>query len=90
MQFTSAVCVLANSDVLLVDLFLGHPLVKGGSAEGLAQLLSDELEKNKIKPEQLEGLSIDGQYVKWDIPEILRRIMQLGPAFRASWDCLHR
>lgn len=90
MQFTSCVCVLANSDVLLANMFLGHPIVKDGTAEGVTQLLCDELEKNKIKPEQVEGLSVDGQYIKWSVPELLRARMQLGPNFRASWDCLHR
>ena len=90
MQFTSCVCVLANSDVLLATIFLGHPIVKDGSAEGLTQLLRDELEKNKIRPEQVQGLSVDGQYMKWSIPDLLRAKMQLGPNFRASWDALHR
>ena len=90
MQFTTAVVAVADRDVLLANMFLGHPIVRDGTAEGLAQSICDEILRHGISPEQVEGFTPDGQYVKWGVPEIIQKKLGLGPNFRASWDALHR
>ena len=40
MQFTTAVIALANSDRLLTNLYLGQPVVRDHSANGLAQSIT--------------------------------------------------
>ena len=90
MQFTTAVVALANSDTLLTNLFLGQPIVRDHSANGLAQAIVDELTKHKISPSQVEGMSLDGQYIRWHVPEIVKGLMNLSSNFKASWDALHR
>lgn len=57
MQFSTCVVAVANSDYLLANMFLGHPIVKDGSAEGLAQLICDVVEEHGILPQQLEGFT---------------------------------
>ena len=90
MQFTTAVIALANSDRLLTNLYLGQPVVRDHSANGLAQSIVDELTKHKISPSQVEGMSVDGQYIRWHVPEIVKGLMNLSSNFKASWDVLHR
>ena len=60
MQFTTAVVATANSDYLLANMFLGHPSVKDGTAEGLAQSICDEVQRHGIRPEQIEGFTPGG------------------------------
>ena len=81
---------LANSDTLLTNLYLGQPVVRDHSANGLAQAIVDELTKHKISPSQVEGMSLDGQYIRWHVPEIVKGLMNLSSNFKASWDALHR
>ena len=54
MQFTTAVVALANSDQLLANIYLGQPVVRDHTAQGLAQTIVDELKRNKIQPSQVE------------------------------------
>ena len=57
---------------------------------GLANLICEELEKNKIQATQVQGLSVDCQYIGWHVDHILKEKLNLGRTFMASWDALHR
>ena len=89
-QFTTAVVVVPDSENLLVNIYLGQPVVKDHTAVGLASSIRGEIERNFIKSEQIEGFSGDGQYIKWNVPQILQTQMNLSHTFIASWDPLHR
>ena len=90
MQFTTATIALANNEHLLVNMFLGHPQVKDHSAEGLTNSIWEVLKESKIQASQVEGLSVDGQYIKYKVDKLLKEKMGLGDTFVASWDALHR
>ena len=90
MQFTTAVVALANSDHLLANIYLGQPVVRDHTAQGLAQSIIEELTRHKIQPGQVEGMSFDGQYIKYGVAEIVQEKMNLGSNFKSSWDALHR
>ena len=90
MQFTTAVVCLANNENLLANLFLGQPQVKDHTAEGLANSIWEVLKENKIQASQVQGLSVDGQYIKYRVDQLLKEKMSLGDTFMASWDALHR
>ena len=89
-QFTTAVVALANSEHLLANIFLGAPIVRDHTAQGLTNLICEELENNKIQASQVQGLSVDGQYIHWHVDHILKEMLKLGSTFKASWDALHR
>ena len=89
-QFTTAVVALANSEHLLANIFLGAPIVRDHTAQGLTNLICEELENNKIQASQVQGLSVDGQYIRWHVDHILKEMLKLGSTFKASWDALHR
>ena len=67
-QFSTVVVVFPDSKILLVNIFLGQPVVKNHTAVGLASSIREEIERNFIKSEQIEGFSGDGQYIKWNVP----------------------
>ena len=89
-QFTTAVLVVPDIENLLVNILLGQPIVKDHTGEGLSTSVNCELERNDIKPEQVEGFSGNGQYIKWSVPKILQEQMSLSKTFTVSWDPLHR
>ena len=56
--------VVPDSENLLVNIFLGQLVVKNHTAVGLASSIREEIERNFIKSEKIEGFSGDGQYIK--------------------------
>ena len=78
MQFTTAVVATANSDYLLANMFLGHPSVKDGSAEGLAQLICDEVQRHGIQPGQIEGFTPGGSLALVFFDNFLVIFYQMG------------
>ena len=89
-QFTSIVTVVPDSPNLLTFVFLGQPVVLRHDGEGISECIIDELEKWKIKPEQCEGGSFDGQYFHLNVPSHLKEKFNLSRVFMCTWDPLHK
>ena len=78
MQFTTAVLAVADSEHILVNMFLGQPVVKSHGAEGLSTAILENLEDNFILIKQVEGATGDGVYEKWSVFNKLKSSMGLG------------
>ena len=81
---------MPDSTDLIVNIYIGQPIVKNHTADGLASSIAEQILKNSIDPAQIEGFSGDGQYIKWKVHDILKEKANLSDTFVASWDPLHR
>ena len=55
---------MPDSTDLIVNIYIGQPIVKNHTADGLASSIVEQILKNSIDPAQIEGFSGDGQYIK--------------------------
>ena len=79
-QFTTCAAVMPDSTDLIVNIYIGQPIVKNHTADGLASSIAEQILKNSIDPAQIESFSGDGQYIKWKVHDILKeKVMQIAP-----------
>ena len=89
-QFTTAATVVPGSSSLVNIIYLGQPIVKSHSGEGVANSIVEELTRHSISDQQLESGSFDGQYFHLKVPNHLTNKLQLPPQFFCTWDPLHK
>ena len=89
-QFTTVSAVIPKAESLLNVVYLGQPLVKDHSGDGVADSIAGELTKYGVDPSQVEGGSYDGQYFHLSVPRHLTEKMQLSDKFICTWDPLHK
>ena len=89
-QFTTAATVVPGSSSLVSIIYLGQPIVKSHTGEGVANSIVEELVKYDVVPEQLESGSFDGQYFHLKVPRHLTDKLSLFPQFLCTWDPLHK
>ena len=70
-QFFGLTSIIPDSDDLLQYMFLGLPVVKLHTGEGVGQSIISVLEEFEISAEQFEGGSFDGQYFHLSVPDVL-------------------
>ena len=89
-QFTTVSTITPGSDSLISIIYLGQPIVKNHTGEGVADSITVELEKYGITGAQVEGGSFDGQYFNLKVPNHLAQKLDLSSKFFCSWDPLHK
>ena len=89
-QFTTVTTVVPGSDSLISPIYLGQPVVKNHTGEGITITIIDELKMYNIEESQLEGGSFDGQYIHLSVPGHLTNKLKLPPQFICTWDPLHK
>ena len=89
-QFTTVSTITPGSDSLISVIYLGQPIVKNHTGEGIANSIMEELEKYGIKGSQVEGGSFDGQYFHLHVPDHLLKKFDLSSQFFCTWDPLHK
>ena len=70
-QFTTVSTITPGSESLISVIYLGQPIVKNHTGEGIANSIIEELENYGIKGSQVEGGSYDGQYFHLNVPDHL-------------------
>ena len=66
-------------------------LMNGKTAVRLTESIVDCLEENKIKPNQLSSCCVDGLYIKFGIPDILRESLGVTEEqLPVMWDPMHK
>ena len=70
-QFVGLTSVIPDADDLLQYMFLGLPVVKSHTGEGVGQSIISVLKEFEISAEQFQGGSFDGQYFHLSVPEVL-------------------
>ena len=71
-------------------MYLGQPIVKDHSGDGVADSIVGELIKYGVDPSQVEGGSYDGQYFHLNVPRHLSDKLNLSGTFTCTWDPLHK
>ena len=89
-QFTTVATIVPGSSSLISIVYLGQPIVKSHSGDGVSVSISEELSRSLIDASQLEGGSFDGQYFHLKVPEHLSGILGLPTQFQRTWDPLHK
>ena len=88
-QFTTVATVVPGSESLVSIVYLGQPIVKSHTGEGVSKSICEELCRYQIDPSQLEGGSYDGQYFHLNVPQHLTEQLNLSPQFQCTLDPLH-
>ena len=70
-QFVGLTSIIPDSDNLLQYMFLGLPVVKLHTGEGVGQGIISVLEEFEISAEKFQGGSFDGQYFHLSVPDVL-------------------
>ena len=70
-QFVGLTSIIPDSDDLLQYMFLGLPVVKLHTGEGVGQSIISVLEEFEISAEQFQGGSFGGQYFHLSVPDVL-------------------
>ena len=70
-QFVGLTSIIPDSDDLLQYMFLGLPVVKLHTGEGVGQSIISVLEEFEISAEQFQGGSFDGQYFHLSVSDVL-------------------
>ena len=66
-------------------------LMDGKTAQRLSESIVACLEENKIKPSQLSSACVDGLYIKFGVPDILRKSLCVTEGeLPFMWDPLHK
>ena len=81
-QFTTAVLAVADSEHILVNMFLGQPVVKSHGVEGLSTAILENLTDNFYEYEQVDMATGDGVYPKWSVFDKLKSSIGLGDTFK--------
>ena len=89
-QFTTVTTITPGSESLISVIYLGQPVVKNHTGEGIANSIIEELEKYGIERSQVEGGSYDGQYFHLKVPDHLVNKFGLPSQFFCTWDPLHK
>ena len=70
-QFVGLTSVIPDADDLLQYMFLGPPVMKIHTGEGVGQSIISMLKEFEISAEQFQGGFFDGQYFHLSVPEVL-------------------
>ena len=89
-QFTTVKTCVPNSPNLISNIFLGEPVVKEHDGEGVTKSIAEEINKFRIKSDQIEGASFDGAYFHQSVLNHMKTTLNLTETFFASHDPLHR
>ncbi len=89
-QFMTALTVVPDAEELLQPIYIGQPIVKDHTGQGVASSIKDGLDKFGILSVQLEASSHDGQYFHLSVPEALCKLYDLDNRFVSTIDPLHR
>ena len=89
-QFITALTVVPDAEELLQPIYIGQPVVKDHSGQGVASSIKDGLDKYGIVSVQVEASSHDGQYFHLSVPEALCKLYNLDNRFVSTIDPLHR
>ena len=82
---------MPGSGALVSIVYLGQPIVKSHSGEGVADSIVEELDKHGVtSATQLEAGSFDGQYFHLSVPKHLTEKLRLPHQFLCAWDPLHK
>ena len=84
--------IVPGSPNLIESLYLkSDVLVDGKTAVLLKDSIVNCLEENKIRADQISSGCVDGLYIKFGIPDILRESLGVTEAqLPVMWDAMHR
>ena len=89
-QFLTALTVVPDAEKLLQPIYIGQPIVKDHSGNGVALSIKGGLDGFGISSMQVEASSHDGQYYHLSVPEALCKLYSLGNRFVSTVDPLHK
>ena len=89
-KFQTVSAFTPESESLISVVYLGQPIVKNHSGDGVATSIVEQLALYGIDGSQVEGGSFDGQYFHLSVPEHLAQKLKLSPKFICTWDPLHK
>ena len=81
--------VAPGANSLINVLYLGQPVVKDHSGDGVSESIISEIRKHGITPSQIDGASFDGQYFHLNVPKHLMTKSNISETFISTWDPLH-
>ena len=87
-QFTTVATVVPGSSSLISIVYLGQPIVKSHTGEGVSTSICEELNRYLIDASQVEGGSYDGQYFHLNVPKHMTEMLGLAPQLQCTWDPL--
>jgi hypothetical protein len=92
-QFVGLTSVIPDADDLLQYMYLGLPVMKIHTGEGVGQSIISVLKEFEIPAEQFQGGSFDGQYFHLSVPEVLNTHFGTElkePSVHYDYDPMHK
>ena len=89
-QFMTALTVVPDAEKLLQPIYIGQPIVKDHTGQGVASSIKAGLDNFGISAVQIEASSHDGQYFHLSVPEALAKLYSLDNRFVSTVDPLHK
>ena len=92
-QFVGLTSVIPDADDLLQYMYLGLPVMKIHTGEGVGQSIISVLKEFEIPAEQFQGGSFDRQYFHLSVPEVLNTHFGTElkePSVHYDYDPMHK